>query len=167
MMTTKRRTIRVRDVTTAAAATLHPDQTLEDAARLFTNERISGAPVVEGGKVVGILTSADLIERSPFIPHSPKAHVSDAMTRTVVTARLNEPAMSVVHLLVQHRIHRVVVVDAADRPVGIVTSLDVLDSLARGDPIQVGDAAFEEQAERHSEPAAAVSMRFGRAESSH
>jgi len=154
----------VRDVTTGAAATLSPDLTLEEAARLFTNERVSGAAVVEGGKVVGILSTADLIERSPFIPHSPKAHVSDAMTRTVVTARLNEPAMSVVHLMVQHRIHRVVVVDAGDRAVGIVTSLDVLDALASGVPIQFGDAAFEQQAERHSDPAAAVSMRFSRAD---
>ena len=154
----KRRIVRIRDVTSTGAITLSPDQTLEDASRVFTNERISGAPVVEGGKIVGVLTRADLIEWLPRAPHSQKALVSDAMTRTLVAVHPNDTAMTAVHLMVKHRIHRVVVTDCSDKPVGIVTSLDILDALARGDPIQFGDPAFEEAAERHSAPAAAVAI---------
>ena len=131
---------------------------LATSRTVFTNERISGAPVVEGRKVVGILTRADLVEWLPTIPHSRKVRVSDAMTRTVIGVHLNDTAMIAVHLMVKHRIHRVVVLDDSEKPVGIVTSLDVLDALARGEPIQFGDPAFEDRAERHPEPAAAVPM---------
>jgi CBS domain-containing protein len=159
----KRRIVRVRDVMTAAAITLSPHQTLEEASKVLARERISGAPVVENRKVVGIFTRADLIERLPSIAHSPAVRVSDAMTRSIVTAHLNETAMTAVHLMVKHRIHRVVVVDGSDKPVGIVTSLDILNALARGDPVQFGDPAFEEQAERHPEPAAALPTQIDRA----
>lgn len=133
---------------------LRPGQTLDDAARLFTNERVSGAPVVgDDGEIVGVLCKTDLLEQSPFIRHSPRAHVSDAMTRAVVTVRGNDLGMSAVRRMSSHAIHRVIVVDDSDRPIGIVTTLDVLAAIVRGDPLQDGDAAFEDRRDRHGEPA--------------
>src|ERR671919_2912467 len=41
--------------------TLGPDHTVEDAIKLFAESGISGAPVVEGGRLVGIVTEGDLI----------------------------------------------------------------------------------------------------------
>lgn len=41
--------------------TLSPQSTVEDAIKLFAEARISGAPVVEDGRLVGILTEGDLI----------------------------------------------------------------------------------------------------------
>jgi CBS domain-containing protein len=41
--------------------TLGPEGTVEEAIKLFVEERISGAPVVEGGRLLGIVTEGDLI----------------------------------------------------------------------------------------------------------
>src|ERR671918_2987266 len=41
--------------------TLRPESTVEEAIKLFAEERVSGAPVVEDGRIVGIITEGDLI----------------------------------------------------------------------------------------------------------
>lgn len=46
---------------------LEPDDTVETAIRLFADSGISGAPVVEGGELVGIITEGDLIFRDAEI----------------------------------------------------------------------------------------------------
>jgi CBS domain-containing protein len=56
----------IRELTVAEIAhkewpTLGPDETVESAIKLFAESGISGAPVVDGGRLVGILTEGDLI----------------------------------------------------------------------------------------------------------
>jgi predicted transcriptional regulator len=158
MMTpTRQKTVRVGDVMTSSPLTLAPDQTLEDAARLFTNAKISGAAVVDTeGCIVGVLSKTDVLECSPFIPHSPHARVRDAMSRTVITLRGADSAMSAVKLMSENRVHRIVVVSAEGRPIGMLSAMDVIHALARGEPLQGGDAAYEDRRERHGEPAPAI-----------
>ena len=55
------RELRVGDIMQANWPTLSPEQTVEDAIKLFAESSISGAPVVEDGRLVGILTEGDLI----------------------------------------------------------------------------------------------------------
>ncbi|MGF1473414.1 MAG: CBS domain-containing protein [Rubrobacteraceae bacterium] len=61
------RRLKVGDVMRAEWPTLEPDDTVEAAIRLFATSGISGAPVVEGGELVGILTDGDLIFRDAEI----------------------------------------------------------------------------------------------------
>lgn len=53
--------LRVRDVMTWGVVTTRPETPLRDAARLMHRERIGALPVVEQGRVAGILTEADLV----------------------------------------------------------------------------------------------------------
>jgi CBS domain-containing protein len=55
------RELKVGDIMQADWPTLSPDQTVEDAIKLFAESSISGAPVVEEGELVGIVTEGDLI----------------------------------------------------------------------------------------------------------
>ena len=57
------RNARVNEVMHEDWPTLTPDDTIETAIRLFAERRISGAPVIEDGGIVGILTEGDLILR--------------------------------------------------------------------------------------------------------
>ena len=61
------RELKVGDVMQAEWPTLGPDDTVETAIRLFVKTGISGAPVVEGGELVGVLTDGDLIFRDAEI----------------------------------------------------------------------------------------------------
>jgi CBS domain-containing protein len=47
-------------IMTPAPITIRPDETVYDAARLMLQKKIAGLPVVEGDKVVGILTESDI-----------------------------------------------------------------------------------------------------------
>jgi CBS domain-containing protein len=55
------RELRVGDVMETDWPTLGPENTVEEAIKLFAEERISGAPVIEDGRLVGIITEGDLI----------------------------------------------------------------------------------------------------------
>jgi acetoin utilization protein AcuB len=53
--------IRVQDVMIKDPVTIGPEDSLEDAARLIFNHKIGGLPVLEHGKLVGVLTSKDIL----------------------------------------------------------------------------------------------------------
>ena len=53
--------MRVRDVMTQDVATVAPDTDLRDLAALLVEKRISGVPVVEGGRVVGVVSERDIL----------------------------------------------------------------------------------------------------------
>jgi CBS domain-containing protein len=53
--------VRVEDIMTKDLVIISPDKTLEEAADLMTEKKIKKLPVVEGGKLIGIVTATDLI----------------------------------------------------------------------------------------------------------
>src|ERR687894_3013539 len=55
------RDLRVGEIMETNWPTLEPESTVEDAIRLFAGARVSGAPVVEDGRLIGIITEGDLI----------------------------------------------------------------------------------------------------------
>lgn len=54
--------VRVRDVMTSPVISTIPDYPLEEAARLMVKHRITSLPVMDGGRVVGIVTATDIFE---------------------------------------------------------------------------------------------------------
>jgi len=103
--------------------TISPDQTLADARTLMANHRISGFPVVEPGtgKLVGILTHRDV-----RFTTDPATRVRDMMTyKNLVTAREGVSPEEARHLLHQHRIEKLIVVDDAYRCIGLITVKDM------------------------------------------
>jgi CBS domain-containing protein len=61
------RDLRVAEVSHEEWPTLGPDETVESAIKLFAESGISGTPVVDGGRLVGIVTEGDLIFRDADI----------------------------------------------------------------------------------------------------
>jgi CBS-domain-containing membrane protein len=152
-MTAPCKTLRVRDIMTANVITLVGSTSVDDAARSLTFHQVSGAPVLEHGRIVGVVSKSDLVDPRYRSTPNEKPTVRDAMTRAVRAVRPGDPAMSAVRLMVNESVHRVVVVDDHGKLAGIVSSLDILRALTRGDPVQAHDPAFEDRQERHAEPA--------------
>jgi CBS domain-containing protein len=98
-------------------------------ARLVGDEAITGAPVVDGeGRVVGVLSQCDLLDHllTPSPEGSPATTVRDIMTPAAVTVEEDTPLPEVAARMAQHGVHRVVVVDPAQRVRGIMTSMDLV-----------------------------------------
>jgi acetoin utilization protein AcuB len=63
-------TIRVEDVMTSTVLTLAPAAFVADAARLMRRERIGAIPIVESGRLVGILTRSDVLDAFVELTHT-------------------------------------------------------------------------------------------------
>jgi IMP dehydrogenase len=101
--------------------TIRPDQPLADAFALMRSHSISGVPVLgEGGRLVGILTNRDV-----RFAEDPTQPVSELMTKKVVTVPEGVGKEDARRLLHHHRIEKLVVVDARNRCVGLVTVKDI------------------------------------------
>ena len=103
--------------------TIHPDQPLADALALMADNRISGIPVVERGtgKLVGILTNRDV----RFASNATQP-VWELMTKDeLVTVREGCEKDEAKRLLHQHRIEKLLVVDAEYRCIGLITVKDI------------------------------------------
>jgi CBS domain-containing protein len=61
----------VHDLMTTDVMTVSPDQSLRDACELLTVEHVSGAPVVAGQRVVGVLSLCDIIRFESVTPGVP------------------------------------------------------------------------------------------------
>jgi CBS domain-containing protein len=108
-----------RDVMTTSVVSVAPDESVDEAARLLTFHDISGLPVCEGGRIIGVVSEADLIGKSGSM-------VSEVMTSPAVTVAETTSLESVAELLTQQRIRRLPVVDAQGNVVGVVSRRDVL-----------------------------------------
>jgi IMP dehydrogenase len=112
--------------------TIEPGATLADALALMKDNNISGVPVVEGGgnghagKLVGILTNRDV-----RFATDPRQTVAELMTKDgLVTVREGVNQIEAKKLLHQHRIEKLLVVDAQYRCVGLITVKDIEKAVA-------------------------------------
>ena len=104
--------------------TITPEKPLSEALQMMELNHISGIPVVDGmgagNKLVGILTNRDV-----RFATDPDQHVADLMTRDVVTVKDGTPTNEARRLLHEHRIEKLVVVDADDNCIGLITVKDM------------------------------------------
>ena len=71
--------LRLRDIMTADVTTLDPNLSIREAMDLFASERITGAPVVSGGEVIGVVSASDLLQFAASLPGVPPQRVSDLL----------------------------------------------------------------------------------------
>ncbi len=113
----------VREIMTADPITVNEATSVQDAARLLVRYRITGLPVKDqDGKLTGIVSEADIFSKRG-------ATVGDVMTRDVISVGPDTTVEIVTHLLTDHRIRRVPVMDG-DQLLGIVSRADIVRMMA-------------------------------------
>lgn len=138
-----RRAAVVGDVMTSPVTTISAETRLKAAATLMRAGGCSALPVVDpGGRVIGVLSEADLlvkVERPALPARAPVSHgqrewltkrtgtlACHLMTRPAVTVGPDASLADAARLMHRHGLKRLPVVDGAGRPVGIVSRRDVL-----------------------------------------
>ncbi len=101
--------------------TITPTATLRDALMLMAGHGFSGLPVVDDGRLVGILTSRDVRFESRL-----DQAVGDVMTRDPITAREGISIDEAKKVLHKHRIEKLLVTSASGQLVGLITVRDIL-----------------------------------------
>jgi CBS domain-containing protein/nucleotide-binding universal stress UspA family protein len=129
----------VREWMTTVPVTVRPDAPVAEAQHLMRHRRIRHLPVVEGGRLVGIITDRDVRTTLPSPATSlavgeiryllDRLLVERVMTRSVITIGPDAPIADAVGLVLAHRIGALPVMED-DRLVGIITETDLLRAFA-------------------------------------
>jgi predicted transcriptional regulator len=138
---------------------------LRGAAHLLSQAAISGAPVVDdNGRCIGVISSTDFVawadkgkEASKVHPQScgcfhsawevhdlqqvPTDEVGEYMTADPVTVPQEMEIIELAQIMRNAHIHRVIVVDDNDRPIGVVSSTDILAAVAQAQKPETREAA--------------------------
>ena len=114
--------MQARDIMTHEVITITPDASLQDAARLLSGYHISGAPVLAGASLAGIVTEADIIGKEGTT-------VAEIMTRRVISVHEDTSVDEIALILTSNRFKRVPVL-RGDRVVGIVSRADIVRMIA-------------------------------------
>jgi CBS domain-containing protein len=147
-----------RDVVTIDAAA-----SLADAYRFFAEEEISGAPVVDDGRVVGVLSASDLLraieeERDTAVAQTTYFRdvtefsgpdwgstvedfqdrlagrtVAEVMSPGMISVAPDASVAEIARTLRSHHVHRVLVVDG-EALVGLISTFDLVALLEKGEP---------------------------------
>lgn len=115
--------LRVDEVMTRDIKTLEPDMPMSICLDMFRSARISGAPVVENGALVGVISLEDLIRWLTY--GSTESTVDQYMTQNLVTVHSHDPVVEALKLFVDTRHGRLPVVDDQNHPIGILTKGDI------------------------------------------
>jgi len=106
--------------------TISPEQSIKQAAETMTREGVSSLPVVDDGRLLGIVTDRDLRQRCIAAGVDIGERVSTIMTARPRTINGETPAFEALLEMTRHHIHHLPVVDADGSLRGIVTASDIL-----------------------------------------
>jgi predicted transcriptional regulator len=146
------------DLMSKALMTIPEDMSLRGAAHRLVQAAVTGAPVVNSeGHCVGVLSTTDFVHWMDRNQHHepaacatspafwaawqmdpeelPDETVHDWMTRDAVMVASTAPLVEIARKMLDAHIHRVIVTEANNRPIGIVSSTDILDAVVRAAPV--------------------------------
>lgn len=149
--------MKARDVMVSPVITVGENETVRDLAKLLIAKHISAVPVIDSdGKVVGIVTEADLLHRTETGTERPvswwlslvsgdralageyiKSHavkIKDVMTRDVKTANPDTALAEIADLFEEHHVKRVPIVSKGGDLVGIVSRANIIQAVASARP---------------------------------
>jgi acetoin utilization protein AcuB len=123
----------VRDIMSSPAVSIPPAMTLEDAYQIMQERGIRHLPVLDDGRLVGVITDRDLrLATSTLAPSrlSPQGRVSEVMCGEPMTAEVGDPVEDAAFRMRERKIGCLPVMDDG-KLIGIITGVDLLDALLR------------------------------------
>ncbi len=121
--------LKVEQVMTSELITVTPETKMQEALESFRKARISGAPVISGGNLVGIVSIEDLIH---CLEHNDlDAKVSKYMSTNLLTVRGTDPIIEALKLFVNSHFGRLPVIDEKGTLIGILTKGNITRGLLK------------------------------------
>lgn len=133
----------VRDVMTTDPVTVEPLTSVTEVARMMRDEDIGAVLVTEGGELRGLVSDRDLVVRAVAGGGDPgRTTVATACSEDLVTVGPDDDLGRAVHVMREHSVRRVPVVDEGHHAVGIVSIGDL--AIERDPDSALGDISAAE-----------------------
>jgi CBS domain-containing protein len=144
--------MKVRDLMTTDPITTTPGALLKEAARIMVREKISGLPVMEGSKVVGIVTEGDFLRQEanrdqPYRLSLLEAlfgegaaepaveTVGEVMTEPVITITPDATVSEAARVMSHRKVKRLPVLDDGGNLIGVISRADVVNAFTKPDEV--------------------------------
>ena len=114
-----------REIMTSSVKTASRDASLRDVAAMMRDGDMGSIPVVENGKLVGIVTDRDIVVRSIAEGKDASSRVADAMTTEIFSVRPDDFVFEAIRLMGDKQVRRVPVVDDEGVLAGIIAMADI------------------------------------------
>lgn len=117
--------MRCSEIMTKNVRTATRDMSLREVAALMRDGDMGAVPVVDGGKLIGIVTDRDIVVRVIAEGKGADTPVSEAMTTELFTVAPDDFAFEAIRLMGDKQIRRIAVVGTAGELAGIIAMADV------------------------------------------
>lgn len=116
---------RCREIMTASVQTVGRDASLREVALLMRSGDCGSMPIVEGGKLVGIVTDRDIVVRAVAEGRGAETKIGDVMTTEIFSVKPDDFVFAAIRLMGDRQVRRVPVVDDAGELAGIIAMADI------------------------------------------
>ena len=131
----------IRDVMTSNPCTIDADRSVAYAAKMMLEEDVGLAPIVEDGKLIGMLTDRDIATRVAAEGRDPdQVKVRDVASTQLFTIGPRQDLDEALRMMAKHQVRRLPVVEADGRLVGVVAQADIA---REGNDTQTGQLVEE------------------------
>ncbi|MGD9631128.1 MAG: CBS domain-containing protein [Pyrinomonadaceae bacterium] len=117
--------MRCSDIMTRDVKTATGEMTLRDAAAMMRDGDMGSVPVVEDGRLVGILTDRDIVVRAIAEGKDPTTPIAEAMTTEIFSVRPEDFVFEAIRLMGDKQVRRIPVVGQAGELAGIIAIADI------------------------------------------
>jgi CBS domain-containing protein len=125
-----------KDIMTRDIVTVSAGMKVKDLAMTLIKNQISGAPVVDrNGKIVGVVSEADIVAKKG-------KDVKSIMSKQVITVTEGTPVEEIARLMNTHRIKRLPVMNGGE-VVGIVSRADIVSAIAQGQHVALHTPIYD------------------------
>lgn len=131
--------MKISDVMTREVATVRPDQTAREAASFMLQGDAGSIPVMDGEKLIGMITDRDIAVRGVAKGHGPDTPVRELMSSGLICARVDDDIEEAAKKMSDAQVRRLPVIDDQERLCGIVS----LGDLSRETDDESADEALE------------------------
>jgi CBS domain-containing protein len=117
--------MKVSDVMTRDVQTVRPDQPVQQAASFMLSADAGSIPVIDGERLIGMITDRDIAVRGIAKGYGPDTPVRELMTDDVICARDSDDIEDVASKMSEAQVRRLPVIDENQRLCGIVSLGDL------------------------------------------
>lgn len=118
--------VRCRDLMTRDVTTCAPETSLREVAEMMESENVGSIPVVENGRLIGLVTDRDIVCRILADGRETRSTTArEAMTDDLITCLPEESVIDAIHKMGQYQVRRVPICDPTGRLRGILSMGDV------------------------------------------